>query len=134
MTKVKLVVLAALCGIVFFGGRPVAAATDVPLLFDGACPQAPAATPAEAPEPTWLTSDGCYNLRHCTESSECWESCPEASSAACVNNVCDITVPGGGGTGGGGGGCPQQSHCSDPSDCVFFGGITGTCINNVCVC
>lgn len=100
------------------------------LLTGGACPS----TVVQAPQPLWLTSPGCYEMSDCVDDNSCWGLCPTATSAACVNNVCQFTLPGGGGSGPGGGACPEQRDCADDSHCVYFGGIYGTCVNNLCIC
>jgi hypothetical protein len=87
----------------------------------------------QVPQPVWLTGNGCYQQTRCLDDQYCWDQCPTANSAACVNNVCQFSLPGSG-PGGGGNSCPYQSHCVDDSHCVFFGGITGTCVSGLCVC
>lgn len=124
----------ALCLAVFVGSQAAMG------LQEGAEPsQAPLAggsclaAAAPAPQPVWLTADGCYNASLCPNDDYCWQLCPTANSAACVNNVCQFSLPGGG-SGGGGGSCPQQGICVEDYHCTFPGGITGTCVNGSCVC
>jgi hypothetical protein len=113
----------------FILGPAMAGQSQAPLA-GGSC----FAAAAQAPEPLWLTANGCYQQSFCPNDDYCWDLCPTADTAACVNNVCQFTLPGGGGPGGGGNQCPQQGLCVSDANCVFFGGITGTCVNNRCVC
>lgn len=111
-------------------GGAIAAEVSQVLPPGGTCQ----ASTAEAPRPIWRTPNGCNLMSHCPDDDYCWELCPTALSAACVNSVCQYTQPTGPGGPSGGGGCPLQSRCVDDYDCVFFGGVTGTCVNGICVC
>lgn len=127
MTKVKNILIGVFAIAALFSGRPVAAGSGEPTLAAGAC----FSLDAQAPEPIFQTEDGCYNQSFCPNDDYCWQICSIALTANCVNNVCQYTFsnppppPGG---------CPEQRFCADGGHCVFPGGITGSCINNVCVC
>jgi hypothetical protein len=128
MSNVKTILAGALALATLLSGRPAAAAEDAQ------APQSCLSLAVQAPEPLWQTSNGCYQMSLCRDDEYCWQLCPEANAASCINNVCQFTLPGGGGGGGTGGGCPQQGICRGDYDCVFPGGVTGTCVNNSCVC
>ncbi|HSN86127.1 MAG TPA: hypothetical protein VL025_05180 [Thermoanaerobaculia bacterium] len=70
-------------------------------------------------------------MSFCSSVSHCWENCPDATTAACVNNVCQYTY--GGPTPPNPQTCPSQRFCGDASHCDY-GSVQGSCINNVCVC
>jgi hypothetical protein len=71
----------------------------------------------------------------CTTDNQCRAQCSQAISASCVAGACQYTLPGGGtGTGGSGGACPRQSRCVGDSQCLFPGGIQGTCSGGTCHC
>jgi len=55
------------------------------------------------------------NISVCVTVSDCYEACPEATSASCVNNACQYGSGGGGG--GGGGPICNASLCISASDC-----------------
>lgn len=66
----------------------------------------------------------------CSDVSDCWEACPNARTAACVESACEYTYPSGGG--GGGGPLCHQQFCSEDSQCVCnnaqgFCGADSTC-------
>jgi hypothetical protein len=130
MSTIKTILFGAFATAALRGGWPAAAGSGQPPLFASSCPS-PATQ--QAPEPIFKTEDGCYNMTFCPDDDYCWQICSTASTAACVNNVCQFTFPGGGG-GPTGNNCPEQRHCLDSSHCVYFGGIYGTCVNNLCVC
>ncbi|RKH20683.1 hypothetical protein D7Y13_35255 [Corallococcus praedator] len=69
------------------------------------------------------------SIGRCTTVEDCWNACPNASSAACTRNACSYTYPGGGG--GGGPTCPS-SRCIEDSDCSCKG-TPGSCVNRACV-
>lgn len=84
-------------------------------------------------QPLWLTSPGCYQQMDCWDDELCREQCPTATTAVCVNEVCRFWLPGSSGPIVSG--CPEQRDCADASHCVYSpGGITGSCVNDVCVC
>jgi hypothetical protein len=128
MSTMKTVLIGAFAIAALLGGRPAAAGSGQPPLFAGSC----LSLAAQAPAPLFKTEDGCYNMTHCPNDDYCWQVCSTASTAACVNGVCQFTFPGGGGPTGND--CPEQRHCFDNSHCVYFGGIFGVCVSGVCVC
>jgi hypothetical protein len=73
-------------------------------------------------------------MSFCSTVSHCWANCPSATTAACVNNICQYTYGSGGGPGGGGQGCPYQKFCNPEFNNCDYGTVQGDCINNVCVC
>lgn len=127
MRIMKTVLIGAFVLAALLGGWPAFAESGPASLPEGSCSQ----VAFQVPEPLWQTGSGCYNQSFCQSDAYCWELCPEANAAVCVNGVCQFTLPGGG---SGGGSCPNQGFCAYDYQCVFPGGITGTCINNVCVC
>jgi len=129
MSTVKTILVGGLFIAALLGGRPAIADSGQAPQSGGSC----LSLAGQAPEPLWQTSNGCYQMSLCPDDEYCWQLCPEANSASCINNVCQFALPGGGG-GGTGGGCPQQGICRGDYDCVFPGGVTGTCVNNSCVC
>jgi hypothetical protein len=130
MRTIKMFLVSALCIAALFGGRPAAAESGSPAL-SGPASCLPLA--AQAPAPLFQAENGCFNLTYCPDDDYCWQLCSTATTAACVNNVCQFTLPGGGGSTGGSQ-CPEQRHCFDDYHCVYPGGIYGTCFNSVCVC
>ncbi len=80
-----------------------------------------------APDFQWRTG-GC-NASFCLYEEQCWAQCSEAIAVACVNGVCQYTLPGGG---GGGNNC-NQSFCSTNEQCTCQDGTLRQCVNNVCV-
>lgn len=132
MSRATLAAIGAFC-MVLLGTSPLAAESQ-PSFLEGSCPSL--ATPSVSiatPKPDWLTSTGCYIMSDCSDTSYCWSLCPEAVTAACVNYVCQFTLTGGG-SGPGGNACPQQRDCLDASQCLYPGGLQGSCINDLCVC
>lgn len=127
MKKLSLLSLTLLCAGVFL--NPAMAA---PPLATGGQSCLAEATPSQ--QVRWLTPNGCFNMSFCPDDDYCWSLCPTANSASCVNNVCQFSLPGGGGPGPSGNQCPYQSICAGDHHCSFPGGITGTCVNNTCVC
>jgi hypothetical protein len=120
---------ALLCVFVLFAGLQTGTAAPPVPSEAKACLSA--ASPTQGA--LWLRVDGCYNMMICPDDDYCWNQCPTASSAACINNVCQFSLPGGGG-GSPGNGCPYESLCAEDYHCTFPGGITGTCVNSRCVC
>lgn len=129
MRKGRISLVGAFLVVALWASTSFAAEPSQISMLGGSC--LPAAM--QAPDLMWLHARGCYQMSDCMDDDYCWGLCPTATAAACVNNVCQFTLPGGGG-GPGGVGCPEQRDCVDESHCVYFGGITGACINNVCVC
>jgi len=98
------------------------------------CADASAST-VEANQSVETTSICAQSL--CWSDQDCYNACPGAASAACINDVCHYPTGGGGGSGGGGGGgggggpiCPI-SLCMDDSQCLC-GGRQGYCMNEIC--
>ena len=84
---------------------------------------------AKSPSPTWATPEVC-SAALCITVEDCWENCPDADSAYCVNNGCQYNL----GPGGpGGSACPEARLCLDASYCDY-GTVQGNCVNNGCVC
>lgn len=54
-------------------------------------------------------------ISFCVTVQDCYDACPEATSASCVNNACQYDSGGGGG-GGGGGEC-NISVCTSDQEC-----------------
>jgi hypothetical protein len=128
MRNVRTILFGAFILAALLGGRPATAAEESLPLSGNSC----SSLAGQVPEPLWQTSNGCYQMSLCPDDAYCWELCPEANSASCTNNVCQFSLPGG--SGGSGGGCPYQSLCQEDYQCVFPGGITGSCIGGTCVC
>lgn len=83
--------------------------------------------------PPSQTSASVCNMGLCITVADCWENCPSAATASCVNNGCQYTFGGPGGGGPSGGQCPEQRICRDHDDCIY-GSVQGNCSNSVCVC
>jgi len=128
MRKACFGIVGALCMASLLLGSPLGAQTPADVAKDS-CP----ASAPQAPQPHWLTSSGCYNQSLCMNVDYCWSICPEASSAACVGNVCQFTFPGSSNPPSSSN-CPEQRLCNEFSGCTFFDGTIGTCVNNFCVC
>lgn len=130
MSKGRIVWVGAFLIAALLGGEPSMADMGQAVSDGGSC----LTGMEQVQQPAWLTSNGCFNQSYCFDDEYCAGLCPEATVAECINSVCQFTLPGGGGPGGGGNDCPMQSWCVDDSHCVFFGGVTGTCVGNRCVC
>jgi hypothetical protein len=114
----------------------VLSTTVLPLASASAsqAPVSPALCPGNGGAQILFASTSCLATR-CTDDSECWENCTQATSAACVSGTCQYTLPGDGGGTGSGGECPVQNRCSDDTDCSYPSfGLQGTCVSGVCQC
>lgn len=62
----------------------------------------------------------------CDTDMDCYNACPSATSAACVDNACQYSYSGGGGGGGGGGPLCNASFCDNDLQCSC-NGVQGWC-------